>query len=73
MSGWLTALHVVTTFGQVMLSLSLAPDMYKIHRQKSTGEMPALPLVCTLPNTHLWYVLRSIIALYAVDSQRDAK
>ncbi|OWZ00161.1 MtN3-like protein [Phytophthora megakarya] len=28
--------------------------MYKIHRCKSVGEMPALPLICTLPNTHLW-------------------
>ncbi|KAG1707928.1 hypothetical protein DVH05_024580 [Phytophthora capsici] len=54
MSGWMTALRIVTTIGQVMLSLSLGPDMYKIHRQKSIGEMPALPLICTLPNTHLW-------------------
>ncbi|POM73379.1 MtN3-like protein [Phytophthora palmivora] len=37
-----------------MLSLSLGPDMYKIHRRKSIGDMPALPLICTLPNTHLW-------------------
>ncbi|ETM52954.1 hypothetical protein L914_03502 [Phytophthora nicotianae] len=54
MTGWMTALQIVTTIGQVMLSLSLGPDMYKIHRRKSIGEIPALPLVCTLPNTHLW-------------------
>ncbi|KAG6617097.1 MtN3-like protein [Phytophthora cinnamomi] len=53
MSGWMTVLRVVTTTGQVMLSLSLAPDMYTIHRRKSIGEMPALPLICMLPNTHL--------------------
>uniref|UniRef100_H3H2S3 Sugar transporter SWEET1 n=1 Tax=Phytophthora ramorum TaxID=164328 RepID=H3H2S3_PHYRM len=54
MGDWMTVLNVVTTIGQVMLSLSLAPDMYNIHRRKSIGEMPALPLVCMLPNTHLW-------------------
>ncbi|KAG3172227.1 hypothetical protein PC128_g18574 [Phytophthora cactorum] len=54
MTGWMTALQVVTTIEQVMLSHSLGPDMYNIRRRKSVGEMPALPLGCTLPNTHLW-------------------
>ncbi|KAF4145219.1 Sugar efflux transporter for intercellular exchange [Phytophthora infestans] len=43
MTGWKTALDVVTALGQVMLNLSLGPDMYTIHRRQSIGEMPALP------------------------------
>ncbi|KAF1781639.1 SWEET sugar transporter [Phytophthora cactorum] len=44
MTGWMTALQVVTTIGQVMLSLSLGPDMYNIRRRKSIGEMPRFHL-----------------------------
>ncbi|KAF4027933.1 Sugar efflux transporter for intercellular exchange [Phytophthora infestans] len=48
MTGWKTALDVVTALGQVMLNLSLGPDMYTIHRRQSIGEMPALPQVSML-------------------------
>lgn len=42
MSGWLTLLYVATALGQVMLNLSLGPDMYTIHRRRNIGEL--LPL-----------------------------
>ncbi|KAG1705540.1 hypothetical protein DVH05_003228 [Phytophthora capsici] len=56
MTGWKTVLDVVTALGQVMLNLSLGPDMYTIYRRKSIGEMPALPQASMLVNCHVWYV-----------------
>ncbi|KAG7385275.1 hypothetical protein PHYBOEH_009091 [Phytophthora boehmeriae] len=67
--GWMTLLDVVTAIGQVMLNLSLAPDIYNVHRRKSTGEMTALPLVSMLVNCHVWLlygILRNSIFPVAV-------
>ncbi|ETO67683.1 hypothetical protein F441_15246 [Phytophthora nicotianae CJ01A1] len=69
MTGWKTVLDVVTALGQVMLNLSLGPDMYTIHRRKNIGEMPALPQVSMLVNCHLWMcygILRDSIFPVAV-------
>ncbi|RLN54479.1 hypothetical protein BBJ29_002320 [Phytophthora kernoviae] len=52
-----------------MLNLSLAPDIYNVHRRKSTGEMTVLPLVSMLVNCHVWLlygILRNSIFPVAV-------
>lgn len=37
-----------------MLNLSLGPDMYTVHRNRSIGELPLLSLVSMIANGHLW-------------------
>ncbi|POM61304.1 hypothetical protein PHPALM_29699 [Phytophthora palmivora] len=50
------ALNVAAAIGQVILSLSPVPDIYKVHCNRDIGEMAALPLVAMAVNNHLWYV-----------------
>ncbi|KAF4027931.1 Sugar efflux transporter for intercellular exchange [Phytophthora infestans] len=45
MSIWVDILNVATAIAQVILSLSLTPDLYSVHRRKGTGQMVALPLL----------------------------
>ncbi|KAH7485550.1 uncharacterized protein KRP23_4597 [Phytophthora ramorum] len=69
MTGWKTVLDVATALGQVMLNLSLGPDMYTIHRNKGTGEMSVLPIMSMLVNCHVWMcygILRNSIFPVAV-------
>lgn len=57
MSNWFSAvLNVAAAIGQVILSLSPAPDIYKVHCRRGVGKMVALPLVAMAVNNHLWYV-----------------
>ncbi|KAL4174759.1 hypothetical protein KRP22_006689 [Phytophthora ramorum] len=69
MTGWKTVLDVATALGQVMLNLSLGPDMYTIHRNKGTGGMSVLPIMSMLVNCHVWMcygILRNSIFPVAV-------
>lgn len=48
------ALRVLTTMASMLVSLSPAADMYKIHREKSTGPKSILPVVALCCNSHIW-------------------
>ncbi|KAF4027934.1 Sugar efflux transporter for intercellular exchange [Phytophthora infestans] len=45
MGDWVTLLRVATTIAQCGMILSPCPDIIKAHRNKTTGEVAALPLV----------------------------
>ncbi|POM57454.1 MtN3-like protein, partial [Phytophthora palmivora] len=49
-----TLLHVTTAVVQIGMNLSPAPDMYRVHKSKTTGQMALLPLVLMCFNNHLW-------------------
>ncbi|KAG7383773.1 hypothetical protein PHYPSEUDO_003315 [Phytophthora pseudosyringae] len=54
MSNWFSAaLNAAAAIAQVVLSLSPAPDIYRVHRRRDIGEMAALPLVAMAVNNHL--------------------
>ncbi|KAG6949938.1 hypothetical protein JG688_00014414 [Phytophthora aleatoria] len=72
MSIWVDILNVVTAVAQVILSLSLTPDLYNVHRRKSTGEMVALPLVAMAVNNHAWmlygYLADNMFPIFATQA-----
>ncbi|POM77475.1 MtN3-like protein [Phytophthora palmivora] len=49
-----TLLHMTTAVIQIGMNLSPAPDMYRVHKSKTTGQMALLPLVLMCFNNHLW-------------------
>ncbi|KAG2769886.1 hypothetical protein PC129_g15489 [Phytophthora cactorum] len=51
-----TLLRVATTIAQCGMIMSPGPDIIKVHRNKTTGEMAALPLVSMVVNNYLWTV-----------------
>ncbi|KAG6590811.1 MtN3-like protein [Phytophthora cinnamomi] len=69
MGVWVTLLRVATSIAQCGMILSPGPDIINIHKHKSTGEMPALPLVAMIVNNYLWvvygYLIDSIFPLMA--------
>ncbi|ETI38952.1 hypothetical protein F442_15266 [Phytophthora nicotianae P10297] len=72
MSIWVDILNVATAIAQVILSLSLTPDLYNVHRRKSTGEMVALPLVAMAVNNHAWmlygYLADNMFPIFATQA-----
>ncbi|KAF4040638.1 Sugar efflux transporter for intercellular exchange [Phytophthora infestans] len=54
MGDWVTLLRVATTIAQCGMILSPCPDIIKAHRNKTTGEVAALPLVSMVVNNYLW-------------------
>ncbi|EEY67540.1 MtN3-like protein [Phytophthora infestans T30-4] len=56
MGDWVTLLRVATTIAQCEMILSPCPDIIKVHRNKTTGEVAALPLVSMVVNNYLWTV-----------------
>ncbi|OWZ05354.1 MtN3-like protein [Phytophthora megakarya] len=67
MGVWVTLLRVATTIAQCGMILSPGPDIIKVYKNKSTGEMAALPLVAMVVNNYLWtvyaYLTNSIFPL----------
>ncbi|KAG7385273.1 hypothetical protein PHYBOEH_009089 [Phytophthora boehmeriae] len=67
MGSWVILLRVATSIAQVGMILSPTPDIVNVCKQKSTGEMAALPLVAMIVNNHLWalygYLTDSIFPL----------
>jgi len=45
MAAWITLLNVMTGISEVFLKLSPTPDIYNVHRSKSSGEVAELPIV----------------------------
>ncbi|KAG2769973.1 hypothetical protein JG687_00011768 [Phytophthora cactorum] len=69
MGFWYTSLGVATAVAQVVLNLSPVPDITRVHRRQSIGELAALPLVAMVVNCHFWlvyaYVTDSMFPLFA--------
>ncbi|ETO67686.1 hypothetical protein F444_15428 [Phytophthora nicotianae P1976] len=67
MTVWVTLLRVVTSIAQIGMILSPGPDIIRVHKHKTTGEMAALPLIAMIVNNHLWtlygYLTDSIFPL----------
>lgn len=55
-SGWEVALSIATTVSQVVMTLSVVPDLYRVHKSKSTGDMVVFPLVAMIVNNNCWCV-----------------
>jgi hypothetical protein len=53
-SGWEVALSIATTVSQVVMTLSVVPDLYSVHKAKSTGELVVFPLVAMIVNNNCW-------------------
>ncbi|EGZ23393.1 hypothetical protein PHYSODRAFT_481309 [Phytophthora sojae] len=49
-----TLLHLTTAAIQIGMNLSPAPDMLRVHRLQTTGQMALLPLVLMCFNNWLW-------------------
>lgn len=47
-------LRILTTTVSATVSLSSSIDIYRIHRDKSTGPKSALPLIAYWCNGHIW-------------------
>ncbi|EGZ23370.1 hypothetical protein PHYSODRAFT_482891 [Phytophthora sojae] len=56
MGVWVTLLRVATSAAQCGMILSPGPDIINVYKQKSTGEMAALPLVAMVVNNYLWSI-----------------
>jgi solute carrier family 50 protein (sugar transporter) len=48
------ALRILTTMASMLVSVSPAADMYKIHREKTTGPKSILPVIALCCNSHIW-------------------
>lgn len=64
-SALVMTLSVLTTITNVALIFSPVPDLYRVHRQRDTGEMVVLPLVSMWINNHFWYV--AVVAIANLD------
>jgi hypothetical protein len=53
-NGWEIALSIATTITQVVMVLSVVPDLYRVHKAKSTGELVVFPLVAMIVNNNCW-------------------
>ncbi|KAL3673048.1 hypothetical protein V7S43_002343 [Phytophthora oleae] len=66
---WVTLLRVATAIVQCGMTLSPGPDIIKVYKNKTTGDMAALPLVAMVVNNYLWtvygYLTDSIFPLMA--------
>ncbi|KAF4040650.1 Sugar efflux transporter for intercellular exchange [Phytophthora infestans] len=59
-----TLLHLATAAIQIGMNLSPAPDMYRVHKFKTTGQMALLPLVLMCFNNHLWLLYGLLTGSY---------
>ncbi|KAG3021523.1 hypothetical protein JG687_00012609 [Phytophthora cactorum] len=63
-SAFVTLLHMTTAAIQIGMNLSPAPDMYRVHKFKTTGQMALLPLVLMCFNNHLWLLYGLLTGSY---------
>ncbi|KAG7379790.1 hypothetical protein PHYPSEUDO_008132 [Phytophthora pseudosyringae] len=63
-SAVVTLLHLTTAAIQIGMNLSPAPDMYRVHTFKTTGQMALLPLVFMCFNNHLWLLYGLLTGSY---------
>ncbi|ETN19119.1 hypothetical protein F441_15266 [Phytophthora nicotianae CJ01A1] len=63
-SSFVTLLHMTTAAIQIGMNLSPAPDMYRVHKFKTTGQMALLPLVLMCFNNHLWLLYGLLTGSY---------
>jgi solute carrier family 50 protein (sugar transporter) len=54
-SAFITTIKILTTFAQIATRLSPAPDLYHVHKQRSTGVMAFTPIIAMLLCNHVWY------------------
>lgn len=54
MSVLTTLIAVATAVFELMFKLSPIPDIYKVHKHKSIGEMAELPIITLVVNCNLW-------------------
>lgn len=58
-SAIITTLKVLTSVSSVGMCLSPAPSVFRIFRQRATGEVSIIPLVSLWASCHVWYVVES--------------
>ncbi|KAL3673071.1 hypothetical protein V7S43_002366 [Phytophthora oleae] len=63
-SALVTLLRMTTAAIQIAMNLSPAPDMLRVHKFKTTGQMALLPLVLMCFNNHLWLLYGLLTGSY---------
>ncbi|KAG7389816.1 hypothetical protein PHYBOEH_007211 [Phytophthora boehmeriae] len=63
-SFFVTLLHLTTAAIQIGMNLSPAPDLYKVNKFKTTGQLALLPLVLMCFNNHLWLLYGLLTGSY---------
>ncbi|KAF1774081.1 SWEET sugar transporter [Phytophthora cactorum] len=70
MSTFVLVLRVLTTITAILVSVAPLPDFWRIHKTRSTGEVPILPVVSLFANCYMWvlysYLVNNIFPLFAV-------
>ncbi|KAG2991251.1 hypothetical protein PC121_g21481 [Phytophthora cactorum] len=66
----LRVLRVLTTVTAILVSVAPLPDFWRIHKTRSTGEVPILPVALLFANCYMWvlysYLVNNIFPLFAV-------
>ncbi|GMF59527.1 unnamed protein product [Phytophthora fragariaefolia] len=70
MSPFLLVLRVLTTTTAILVGIAPLPDFWRIHRNRSTGEVSILPVVLLFATCYMWvlysYLVNNISPLFAV-------
>ncbi|KAG7396546.1 hypothetical protein PHYBOEH_002158 [Phytophthora boehmeriae] len=70
MSTFLLVLRVLTTATAILVGIAPLPDFWRIHKNRSTGEVSILPVVMLFCNCYVWvlysYLVGNIFPLFAV-------
>ncbi|POM77842.1 MtN3-like protein [Phytophthora palmivora] len=70
MSTFLLVLRVLTTATAILVSIAPLPDFWRIHKNRSIGEVSILPVVMLFANCYMWvlysYLVNNIFPLFAV-------
>ncbi|RLN54003.1 hypothetical protein BBJ28_00015424 [Nothophytophthora sp. Chile5] len=70
MSTFLLVLRVLTTTTAILVGIAPLPDYWRIHKNRSTGEVSILPVVMLFANCYMWvlysYLVGNIFPLFAV-------
>lgn len=53
-SAGVMVVKVLTVVTQVALRVAPAPDMYRVYKKKTAGDMPLTPIVSLLVCNHIW-------------------
>uniref|UniRef100_K3XCX1 Uncharacterized protein n=1 Tax=Globisporangium ultimum (strain ATCC 200006 / CBS 805.95 / DAOM BR144) TaxID=431595 RepID=K3XCX1_GLOUD len=75
-SAFLEIIKALASLSSLTMNLSPSPSMYKIHKEKSCGEVQVLPLLSFWGSCHIWvhygYLSGSIFPLFVTLIVGDA-
>ncbi|TMW66087.1 hypothetical protein Poli38472_003852 [Pythium oligandrum] len=60
----IVAVNIIASITALYMCFSPGPDIYRIHKQRATGHMPALPLVVQWAYNHIWMLYGYLTSAY---------